>query len=287
MNLELRKFDMRSIQFPKGTESKGPVVVLIGKRDTGKSYLVRDLLYYQRDVPIGTVLSGSEAGNGFYGELVPRLFIHTEFNTVIIENVLKRQQKVVKQAKREAAAYGRTAIDGRAFVILDDMMFDKKWTKDKFMNYIFMNGRHMQIMLIITMQYVMGIPPSMRTNTDYVFILRENVIANRKRLYDNFAGMFPTFEAFCHVMDQCTENYECLVIHCGAKSNRLQDQVFWYKADPHPPFRLGSNEFWEMSRQMQDEDDDEGGVGGSSTPYDPTRMRKKSSAPALRVKKRV
>ena len=29
------------------------------------------------------------------------------------------------------------------------------------------------------------------------------------------------------------ENYECLVIHCSAKSNKLEDQVFWYKADSH------------------------------------------------------
>jgi ABC-type polar amino acid transport system ATPase subunit len=57
MSLELKKFDMKSIQF-KATENKGPVVVLIGKRDTGKSFLVRDLLYYQQEIPIGTVISG-------------------------------------------------------------------------------------------------------------------------------------------------------------------------------------------------------------------------------------
>ena len=34
--------------------------------------------------------------------------------------------------------------------------------------------------------------------------------------------MFPSFEVFCQVMDQCTENYECLVIHNNAKSNKLK-----------------------------------------------------------------
>ena len=48
---------------------KDPVIVLIGRRDTGKSFLVRDLLYYQQDIPIGTVISGTEAGNGFYGSM--------------------------------------------------------------------------------------------------------------------------------------------------------------------------------------------------------------------------
>ena len=54
MTLELKKFDMKSISF-KPDENKGPVIVLIGRRDTGKSFLVRDLLYYHQDIPIGTV----------------------------------------------------------------------------------------------------------------------------------------------------------------------------------------------------------------------------------------
>ena len=96
MTLELKKFNMRDITF-KSDENKGPVVVLIGRRDTGKSFLVRDLLYYHQDIPIGTVISGTEAGNGFYKEHVPKLFIHDEYNTVLIENILRRQKAVMKQ----------------------------------------------------------------------------------------------------------------------------------------------------------------------------------------------
>ena len=47
------------------------------------------------------------------------------------------------------------------------------WTRDKMMRLLFMNGRHWKVMLIITMQYPLGIPPNLRTNIDYVFILRE------------------------------------------------------------------------------------------------------------------
>ena len=71
--------------------------------------------------------------------------------------------------------------------------------------------------------------------------------SNRKRIYEHYAGMFPTFEMFCQVMDQCTENYECLVVNNNSKSNRLQDQVFWYKAEPHETFRIGSDNFWLFS----------------------------------------
>jgi hypothetical protein len=276
MTLELRKFDMKSIQF-KATENKGPVVVLIGKRDTGKSFLVRDLLWYQQEIPIGTVISGTEEGNGFYGKMVPRLFIHNEYNSAIIENILKRQRTVLKQVKKEMDAYKRSSIDPRAFVILDDCLYDNSWSRDKLMRLLFMNGRHWKVMLVITMQYPLGIPPTLRTNIDYVFILRENYIANRKRIYENYAGMFPTFEAFCQVMDQCTENYECLVINNNSKSNKLNDQVFYYKAESHNDFRLGSKEFWELSKGLPDEDHEE--------QYDPAKNKKRGAGPRISVKK--
>jgi hypothetical protein len=140
-----------------------------------------------------------------------------------------------------------------------------------------MNGRHWKIMMIITMQYPLGVPPTLRTNIDYVFILREPYIANRKRIYDNYAGMFPTFESFCQVMDQCTENYECLVINNNAKSNKLQDQVFWYKAEAHNDFRLGSKEFWELSKGMNSDDEDE--------KYDPGNVKKRGQGQKISVKK--
>jgi hypothetical protein len=276
MTLELKKFDMKSISF-KPNENKGPVIVLIGKRDTGKSFLVRDLLYYQQEIPIGTVISGTEEGNGFYAKMVPKLFVHNEYNTAIIENILKRQKTVLKQIKKEMETYKRTTIDPRAFVILDDCLYDNTWARDKMMRLLFMNGRHWKIMLVITMQYPLGIPPTLRTNIDYVFILRDNYIANRKRIYENYAGMFPTFESFCQVMDQCTENYECLVINNNSKSNKLHDQVFWYKADNHGDFRLGSKEFWELSKNLKDDDEEE--------QYDPNSVKKRGGGPKISVKK--
>jgi hypothetical protein len=275
MTLELKKFQMNNISF-KPDENKGPVIVLIGRRDTGKSYLVRDLLFYHQDIPIGTVISGTEAGNGFFGEHVPKLFIHNEYNASIIENILKRQKTVLKQIKKEKELYKKSTIDPRAFVILDDCLYDATWTRDKVMRLLFMNGRHWKMMLIITMQYPLGIPPNLRTNIDYVFILREPYISNRKKIYENYAGMFPTFESFCQVMDQCTENYECLVINNNSKSNKLTEQIFWYKAAHHKPFKLGAKEFWEMSASINSDDEEE--------VYDPN-SRTKKKGPTINVKK--
>lgn len=276
MSLELKKFDMKNITF-KSNDTKGPVIFLIGRRDTGKTFLVKDLLYYHQDVPIGTVISGTEEGNGFYSKLVPKLFIHNEYNTAIIENILKRQRSVLKQITKEVETYKKSNIDPRTFVIMDDCLYDNTWSRDKMMRLLFLNGRHWKVMLVVTMQYPLGVPPTLRTNIDYVFILREPYIANRKRIYENYAGMFPTFESFCQVMDQCTENYECLVINNNVKSNKLQDQVFWYKADSHNDFKLGSKEFWELSKGINSDDEEE--------KYDPSNSKKRGQGQKINVKK--
>ena len=152
---------------------------------------------------------------------------------------------------------------------MDDCLFDASWTRDKNIRYLFMNGRHVHALFIITMQYALGVPPALRTNVDFVFILRETIVSNRKRLYEQYAGMFPDFESFCQVMDQCTENYECLVIDNNAKSNKLVDQVYWYKAPPHSDFKIGSPEIWAHSAANAKNDEDTAedfdgrfGVGG-------------------------
>lgn len=259
----LKKFDIASIKEDK-------VVVMIGKRETGKSVLVKDLLYQHRDkLPIGTVISPTEQANKFFSNIVPPMFIHDEYTPEIVENVVKRQKKMLSAIQKQ----GKDKIDPRAFLILDDCLYDESWTKDKNIRLLFMNGRHYNIMFVITMQYPLGIRPNLRTQIDYVFILRENLINNRRRIWENYAGMFPTFDMFCQVMDQCTEDFHCLVINNNAKSNSLEDQVFWYKADIRPPFQLGNRQFWIMSQNMmrQEESNEEDDI------FDISDIRKKNS----------
>ena len=66
-----------------------------------------------------------------------------------------------------------------------------------------------------------------------------------------------------------------MVVANNTKSNKLEDQVFWYKADGHGDFRLGSKEFWELSKDLGS-DDDEGET------FNPKAARR---GPRINVKK--
>ena len=44
-------------------------------------------------------------------------------------------------------------------------------------------------------------------------------------------------------MDQCTEDYNCLVINNNAESNKLEDLYFGTKPK-YPEFKIGRPKFW-------------------------------------------
>lgn len=279
MKLELKKFDMRNIK-------DGSTILLIGKRNTGKTVLVTDMFRQFTHLPIGVIISATERANHHFEQFIPKMLIYDEFDSKILQRFMDRQEKITDQATMEKKKYGRTDLDNRAFLILDDCLYDKSWPNDKNIRACFMNGRHYGILFAITMQYPLGIPPHLRSNVDYVFILRDNQIKNRERLYQQYAGMFPTFDVFCQVLDQVTNNYECLVIDNKTQSNNLQDQVFWYKADPTINFKVCSQALWDA----QDRDDEMRAMGaasplGDEENYNPGTMVTKRNAPKIRVVK--
>lgn len=228
MNIQLKKFDPRTIE-------PNRIILFVGKRNTGKSTLVRDILWHHRNIPCGMVMSPTEEANEFYKGMVPDLFVYGDYDADAMKTMIKRQKKCVKQKKK----------DPNCFILLDDCMYDaKRLTKDISIRSIFFNGRHWKILCLLTMQYCMDLSPDLRANIDYVFILRENIVSNREKLYKNFFGIFPNFDTFNQVMTQCTENFECLVLDNTSRSNEISDVVYWYKAGIHPPFKIGAPKYW-------------------------------------------
>lgn len=284
--LRLKYFDITSI---KSTHT----VVLLGKRDTGKSTVAKDILFYHRDMPMGTVICPTEPVNPTYSKFIPSIFVHDEYDAAIVDKLMQRQRKVKNLIMEQEAKYSNSDIDSRVFLIMDDCGADADaWAKSKQIRNLFMNGRHSNVLVLITMQYPMGIPPTLRSNIDFVFILRENVMSNRRRIWENYAGIFRTFDLFCEVMDQCTENYEMLVICNNSKSNTLTDSVFWYKAEPHPPFRMCSEQFWEMDaeakvRQRQAAESAKEKGEDSEGMLDLDRLTRKRNSPTVMVKKMI
>ena len=103
------------------------------------------------------------------------------------------------------------------------------WLKDPNVLSIFNEGRHYQLTFILSMQYSLGIQPELRSNFDYVFLLGEDFINNRRKLYEHYAGMFPSRELFDQVFMQVTDNYGVMVINNRLRSNDIRKKYFGTK----------------------------------------------------------
>lgn len=278
-NLQIKKFDMTKV-------SDRSVIAFIGKRKSGKSTCLKELLYYRKHIPVCTVISPTEEFNRFFGDIIPSIFIYNDLKLEIVANAIARQKKVKARKIFEEKKYGYSNIDPQAMLILDDCLYDNSWSYWKEIREIFMNGRHIDMTFIYTAQTATNLLPALRQQLDYVFMFFLPGLANRKKLYENYASIFPTFESFNQVYDSCTQNFECLVIDNTVRSNRLEDQIAWYKADPaiyESDFRICPKEYWDISQDVgetADNNDDE------NDEFDPTLFQKAKNTPQIMIQKK-
>ena len=227
-------------------------IAMIAKRASGKSYLTREILYHKRNIPSSVVISRTEKLNRFYGDFVADSFIYDNFDTDILSKIYSRQAKCNEDNKNRLKE-GKKEKDDRIMLVMDDCMSSKgTWVKDQNILELFFNGRHHHVSFILTMQYAVGIPPEMRSNFDYIFLLAEDFISNQKRLYEHYAGMFPSFDIFKQVFAEVTQNYGVMVINNRIHSSNITDKVFWYKAKKVPDFKMGSKKYNKFHKKYYD-----------------------------------
>ena len=252
IKMQIKKFDIQSIE-------NHSTITIIAKRASGKSYLTREILYKKKNIPAFVVISRTEKLNSFYSEFIPDTYIYSEYNSDVLTKIYKRQYEL-NMKNKQRKNNNKEEKDDSLMLIMDDCMSSKgEWTKDKNITELFFNGRHHHISFILTMQYSIGIPPEMRSNFDYIFLLAEDIISNRKRLYEHYAGMFSTFDIFQQVFSSITDNYGVMVINNRIHSKDITEKVFWYKAKEIPEFKSGHkksidyhNKYYNINWDKQD-----------------------------------
>jgi len=227
IEIKIRKFDPRKMK-------PYCVCLFIGKRNTGKSFLIKDILYHHKDkYPAGKIISGTDHLNHFYDRFVPGMLIDREYNPSILNKLFVRQEKAINEGWSHPGA----------FLVMDDCLSNKSWQKDQHIRRVFLEGRHSRLMFFMATQFPLGVPPDLRMNIDYIFILRNNILKERRKIYENYCGMMD-YETFDKLMQACTDNHGCLVVDAVTPSNKLEDQIFYYKAEPHDGVRLCHEQFW-------------------------------------------
>nr|UMO78270.1 hypothetical protein [Pandoravirus belohorizontensis] len=122
--LELRKFNWEAFKPDR-------VVMLVGKRGTGKSVLLRDLLsHLSREYDGGVAMSPTPESQDMFREFMPDSCVFNEYSSEKIGEIVTKLRQ-----------FNHMGVYKRVFVLLDDCMFDASVLKSKQMRDIHMNGR--------------------------------------------------------------------------------------------------------------------------------------------------
>ncbi len=152
-SIELKFFDIKEIP-------SDSTISIIAPRRSGKSVLVKDILFNLKDqFEYGMVMSSTEELNRFYQDFVPSIFIHHEYDAAKVSAVIEQQKKLVISNGKQN--------NNKMFCVFDDVLADSGWLNDGAIKDIFYNGRHFNMFFILSIQYAMALKPGFRSNLDY------------------------------------------------------------------------------------------------------------------------
>jgi hypothetical protein len=219
----------------------GSKIVIIGKPKSGKSTLIKDLLYSKKHIiPAALAFSGTEDFNHFYESILPQTMVYHEYVEDKIKDFISRQKISKKYLDNPWAA-----------LIVDDCTDDPKIFNTPTQVGLYKNGRHWKMWYILSLQYANDVKVNIKTVIDGVFIFREPSIVMRKKIWENYGSIIPDFDLFCKIMDKCCQNYGCIYIANDSISNDWQKCVYWYKAnaDISDKWKFGSDDYWKFNEQ--------------------------------------
>ena len=235
MRLKIHQFDPSQIKPHR-------ICLFLGRRGSGKSVLLEDIMGRLSDrFDIAMAMAPTTESQHMLMSHMPPAWVYDRHVPEKVEALIEAQKVAVQSGKQRSA-----------LLVLDDCMYEKKTLKSTASRFLFLNGRHVHITPLLTMQYCTDMDPSLRAQIDYVFICKENIQSNRIKLYRYFCGFFERYDDFARVMDKCTENHSCLVIDNVNVTNDLERCVYWYKAKfPCPPYSVGSPAYLALASRLQ------------------------------------
>jgi hypothetical protein len=272
MTIILRKFNKNNINI-------NSVILIIGEVNSGKSTLTKDILYMYKDIPCGIVICNKNNTNSInlsdhslnkkndLYNYIPPIFIHNCYDKHIVKDFIKRQYILSENYENNDNLYNNNYSDNnnnynnysdnnnnnnynnyyynKSFIILDDCLYNRKYYKDKYLNILIESSKLYNYLCIIETQYLTKINDNLINNIDYLFILKDSLDVNRRRIYDQFKKILGIeYTVFTKILDDYTNNYNLLVLDLKYKSTCIEDKLYWYKAHIHNNFRICNEESW-------------------------------------------
>jgi hypothetical protein len=211
-------------------------IAIIGSPGSGKSYLLKSLLFQLRRFYASVVvINPSEQSNGAFGQIVSPLHIHTTFENSTLTRIVNRQSIATANGTNNPSL----------LLVLDDVTTKSNAFDTEVMRTLTLRGRHLGVASIFTAQFSLMMPPSLRQAMSYIIIANIPSAKDRKSIYDAWASnLFDSYEEFDLVYLAITQSkpYTYMVLRLGDAAVSRENSVFYYRASSFPDtFKIGSS----------------------------------------------
>ena len=140
---------------------------LLAKRCSGKSVLLKHLVEAEKHkFKRIYVICPTEKINRFYSDIVDEECIFDSYDEKWVNKLIDKMTEINsnKPAKERK----------NVLLILDDLVSDTNFHQSPSFKKIIIRGRHINIAIILTFQYLNLIPPTARSNLDTLFVGQMN-----------------------------------------------------------------------------------------------------------------
>ena len=198
---------------------KNKIVSLIGKRNSGKSQMLRYLVSQQRHLFKSIfVMCPTEEVNHFYSDLVKKENIFPEYKEDWTNQLISKMTRENSGKNDQNASH--------VLLILDDCCSDTNFHQSKSFKKLCTRGRHIKISVIITCQYIYQVPPVGRNNSDFILCSQMNTqgldLLTSEFLFGNINK-----KQFIEMYLRNTSNFGFFIINNNcAKNNDDLDEIY-------------------------------------------------------------
>ena len=177
--------------------------IFSARRNSGKSHLITFLLYNKVKEFNHVFVMCPTSFNGHYQKYLNKSSIISNFDEEIINKLFDRQKQMLAD---------KTKRKEKILLILDDCLSSSTFKSPTFQR-IAAEGRHYLIECWISTQHYSKLPPIIRLNSDYIFILGNQTKNIQTLIFDEFGGGYDDFNKFSARLRDCTTNYGAFVIN--------------------------------------------------------------------------
>jgi Poxvirus A32 protein len=194
-------------------------VSLVAKRGSGKSILLKYLVDSCKEkFEKIFVISPTNCVDGYYSDMVEEKNIFSSWDETWCEALITRMTEQNKGKKKEERK--------NILLIIDDVCSDTNFHQSNSLKKLYARGRHINISIIITCQYLISLPPICRNNCDWLLAGQMNRQSVQLLCDEYMTGDLGKPE-FIKLYNRATRDYGFLVINnTSIKENDDLNQIY-------------------------------------------------------------